>query len=133
MGRWSRLLAREFLKWLNLPAGLCWLDVCCGSGVITEEIIERNAPASIVGVDVSHEQINYARQHRARPNVTFEAADAMALPFPDASFDVAVCGLGLNYVPNPGRGLEEFRRAGPPRRHRRGLPLGLCARGPIPA
>jgi SAM-dependent methyltransferase len=63
-----------------------------------------------VGVDVSVDQINYARQHHAHPNVTFETADAMALPFPDDSFDVAICGLGLNYIPNPLQGLEEFRR-----------------------
>jgi SAM-dependent methyltransferase len=110
MGRWSRLLAQEFLNWLNLHAGLRWLDVCCGSGVISEAIVQCNAPASVAGVDVSAEQINFARQQRARPNVTFETGDAMALPFPDASFDVAVCGLGLNYVPDPGRGLEEFSR-----------------------
>jgi SAM-dependent methyltransferase len=110
MGRWSGLLAQEFLKWLNLPAGLRWLDVCCGSGVVTEAIVERDAPASIVGVDVSPEQIKFARQHRARPGVNFEIANAMALPFADAGFDVAVCGLGLNYIPDPGQGLEEFCR-----------------------
>lgn len=110
MGRWSRLLAQEFLKWLDLPAGLRWLDLCCGSGVITEAIVECSAPASIVGVDVSIEQINFARQHRTRPNVTFEVANAIDLPFADASFDAAVCGLGLNYLPNPSKGLEEFCR-----------------------
>jgi SAM-dependent methyltransferase len=110
MGRWSRLLAEEFVKWLNLPAGLRWIDLCCGSGVVTEAVIGRNALASIVGVDVSPEQINFARQHRARPGVTFEIANAMALPFADAGFDVAVCGLGLNYIPDPGQGLEEFCR-----------------------
>jgi SAM-dependent methyltransferase len=110
MGRWSRLVAQEFLKWLNVPAGLRWIDVCCGSGVVTEAIVEASAPASIVGVDVSAEQIEFARQHRASPNITFEVADAMTLPFPDSSFDVAVCGLGLNYLPDPGRGLEEFCR-----------------------
>jgi ubiquinone/menaquinone biosynthesis C-methylase UbiE len=110
MGRWSRLLAQEFLDWLDLPAGLGWLDVCCGSGMITEAIVERNAPASIVGVDASPDQISFARQQRAYPNVTFEIADAMVLPFPDSSFDVAVCGLGLNFLPSPAGALEEFRR-----------------------
>jgi SAM-dependent methyltransferase len=110
MGRWSRLLAHEFLNWLHLPTGLCWLDVCCGSGVITEAIVERNAPAKIVAIDASPEQINFARQHRAHPNVVFQIGDAMALPFPDASFDVAVCGLGLNYIPNPLLGLAELVR-----------------------
>jgi ubiquinone/menaquinone biosynthesis C-methylase UbiE len=110
MGRWSRLLAQEFLQWLSLPAGLRWLDVCCGSGVVTEAIVEHNAPASIVGIDASPEQINFARQHHMQPNVTFKTADAMVLPFPDATFDVVVCGLGLNYIPNPLRGLVEFCR-----------------------
>jgi SAM-dependent methyltransferase len=110
MGRWSRLLAREFLDWLDLPAGLRWLDVCCGSGMITEAIVERNAPASIVGVDASPDQISFAREQRAYPNVTFEIADAMVLPFQDSSFDVALCGLGLNFLPSPARALEEFRR-----------------------
>jgi SAM-dependent methyltransferase len=110
MGRWSRLLAREFLKWLSLPAGLRWIDVCCGSGITSEAIVECAAAASVVGVDASPEQISFAREHRARSNATFETADAMALPFADAHFDVAVCGLGLNYIPNPQRGLEEFCR-----------------------
>jgi SAM-dependent methyltransferase len=110
MGRWSRLLAHEFMTWLDLPAGLQWLDVCCGSGVMSEVIAERNAPKSTVGVDVSPQQIGFARRHRARINVTFEVADAMTLPFPDASFDVTVCGLGLHYLPTPRRTLEGFRR-----------------------
>jgi ubiquinone/menaquinone biosynthesis C-methylase UbiE len=110
MGRWSRLLAQDFLNWLNLPADLRWLDVCCGSGIVTQAVVERKAPASIVGVDASSDQIAFARQQRAYPNVTFETADAMALPFPDSTFDVAVCGLGLNFIPSPDRALKEFRR-----------------------
>jgi SAM-dependent methyltransferase len=110
MGRWSRLLAQEFLHWLNIPAGLRWIDVCCGSGIVTQAIVEFNAPASIVGVDASPQQISFARQQRGSATVTFETADAMALPLPGASFDVAVCGLGLNFIPQPDRGLEEFGR-----------------------
>ncbi len=114
MGRWSRLLTHEFLSWLNLSANLRWLDVCCGSGVLTEAIAERFAPARVAGVDASPQQIEFARAHRARPNVSFETGDAMALPFADASFDVAVCGLGLNFVPQPDRALQEMRRASVP-------------------
>jgi ubiquinone/menaquinone biosynthesis C-methylase UbiE len=110
MGRWSRLLAQAFLKWLDFPAGMKWIDVCCGSGVVTEAIVELSAPASVAGVDASAEQIRFAREHRAYPNVTFETGDATALPFPDSGFDVAVCGLGLNYIPNPALALREFRR-----------------------
>ncbi|HTB93828.1 MAG TPA: methyltransferase domain-containing protein [Candidatus Sulfotelmatobacter sp.] len=114
MGRWSRLVAQEFLKWLELPAGLRWLDVCCGNGVITESILQRSAPAAVVAVDASAEQLNFARQRCAHPNVIFETADAMALPLPDSTFDVVVCGLGLNFLPSPVRALEEFRRVTTP-------------------
>jgi len=110
MGRWSRLLAQEFLKWLDIPARMKWIDVCCGSGMVTEAIVERSAPASVVGVDASAEQIRFARERRAHSNVTFKIGDATRLLFPDSSFDVAVCGLGLNYIPNPALALQEFWR-----------------------
>ncbi len=110
MGHWSRLLTDEFLNWLSLPPNLRWLDVCCGSGVFTEAIIERFAPAGIAGIDASLQQIEFAREHRAQPGVNFEIADAMALPFAETTFDLAVCGLGLNFIPEPERALEEMRR-----------------------
>jgi ubiquinone/menaquinone biosynthesis C-methylase UbiE len=110
MGRWSRLLAHEFLSWLNLSPSLRWLDVCCGSGVLTEVIVDHFAPARVAGVDASPQQIEFA-QLRPRPAVSFQIGDAMALPFAEPSFDVAVCGLGLNFVPDPERALQEMRRA----------------------
>jgi len=110
MGRWSRLLAQEFLNWLDLPTNLRWLDVCCGSGVLTEAIVDHFAPARVAGIDVSPQQIEFALSHRTSPVVSFETGDAMGLPFVEASFDVAVCGLGLNYVPDPERALQEMRR-----------------------
>ncbi len=115
MGRWSRLLAAEFLNWLKVPSGLQWLDVCCGSGIVGNTIAERNQPDSVVGVDLSVAQIEFARQHRSRNNVHFEVADAMSLPFTDSSFDVAVCGLGLNFLPDPVGALRELRRVVRPR------------------
>jgi SAM-dependent methyltransferase len=110
MGRWSCLLANEFLAWLSRSPNLRWLDVCCGSGVLTEAIVDLYAPAQVAGVDASSHQIEFAREHRAHPSVTFETGDAMALPFDEASFDVVVCGLGLNYVPEPEVALNEMRR-----------------------
>jgi len=114
MGRWSRLLAAEFLSWLNLPPNLRWLDVCCGSGVLTEAIVERFAPARVVGVDASPQQVEFARTHRIAPSVSFQVGDAMALPFKEASFDAIVCGLGLNYLPDPKTALQGMRRVAVP-------------------
>jgi SAM-dependent methyltransferase len=83
--------------------------VCCGSGVVTEAIIEHASPRTVTGFDLSPAQINFARQ-KLLPNATFEVADAMALPFPDTSFDIAVSGLGFNYIPDPARALSEIIR-----------------------
>ena len=103
-------MALMFLEWLEVSPGRRWLDVCCGSGVVTEAIVEAAAPVTVVGVDASADQISFARQHRAHPRVVFETGDAMALPFADSNFDVAVCGLGLNFTPNPSRVLDELHR-----------------------
>ena len=64
----------------------------------------------VAAFDRSPAQIAFAREHRAHPRVTYSVADAMALPLPAESFDVTVCGLGLNFVPDPARALDEFRR-----------------------
>lgn len=110
MGRWSRLVAHEFLNWLNPPPNLRWLDVCCGSGVLSEAISTRFAPARVAAIDASPQQIAFAREHRSHPAVSFETGDAMALRFEEASFDVVVSGLALNYLPDPVRALDQIRR-----------------------
>jgi SAM-dependent methyltransferase len=63
-----------------------------------------------MGIDASPHQIEFARAHRASPAASFETGDAMAFAFADASFDVAVCGLGLNFIPQPEVALQEMRR-----------------------
>ena len=127
MGRWSRLLAHEFLNWLQLPSGLRWIDVCCGSGMLTEAIVERNTPAGVVGIDASPHQVDFARQHRACENVTFDVGNAVSLTFLDATFDVAVSGLGLNFIPEPAKGLEGICPCNPSPRDCRNLRVGLRA------
>jgi len=110
MGRWSHLLAPRFLDWLAVPPGSTWLDLCCGTGILSLAIRERCRPARVVGVDRAASQIDFARRNRAEPGVEFHVADAMALPMADSSFDAGVCGLGLNFIPDPAKALEELRR-----------------------
>jgi SAM-dependent methyltransferase len=110
MGRWSALLAADFLNWLRLAPAQQWLDVCCGSGILSLAIAQRHSPKQVVALDRSPAQIAFAREHRAHPRVTYSVADAMALPLPAESFDATVSGLGLNFVPDHARALDEFRR-----------------------
>ena len=76
IGRWSRLVARGFIEWLNLPDGSRWLDVGCGTGALTQTILERASPAGIVAMDRSDPFIAYARRHVPDPRASFETGDA---------------------------------------------------------
>lgn len=110
MGRWSALVARPFLDWLALPAGLAWLDDGCGNGSFTASLVAHQRPATVVGVDPSPAQLNYARQRVAHAGVCFREGDAQALPLPDASVDAAVMALVLFFVPDPVQGVREMVR-----------------------
>ena len=51
IGRWSRLVAREFLDWLAPAPGLDWLDVGCGAGALSDAVLEHCQPESLIGID----------------------------------------------------------------------------------
>jgi len=110
VGRWSRLVARQFVTWLAAPAGSHWLDVGCGTGALTEVILDTAAPASVQGIDPSLGFIRYARAQVRDPRASFTVADARALPQSDRTVDVAASGLALNFIPHPGVGLAEIAR-----------------------
>ncbi|MFP5289055.1 MAG: class I SAM-dependent methyltransferase [Thermoanaerobaculia bacterium] len=110
MGKWSRFAGEVFLDWLAPEPGLRWLDVGCGNGAFTERIVERCAPLSVEGIDPSEAQLAYARARPALRSARFRQADAMALPFPDNTFDVAVMPLVIFFVPDPAQGVAEMAR-----------------------
>jgi SAM-dependent methyltransferase len=110
MGKWSQLAGEAFLDWLAPESGLRWLDVGCGNGAFTEMLVERCAPASVQGIDPSEEQLSYARTRPALRLAQFRQGDALALPFPDDSFDAVVMPLVIFFVPDPARGIAEMAR-----------------------
>lgn len=110
MGAWSQLAGAAFLDWLALARVLRWLDVGCGTGAFTEMVIDRCEPASITGVDPSEAQLAFARARLGERGTQFELASAMALPFADDSFDVAVMPLVIFFVPAPAVGVAEMVR-----------------------
>ncbi len=110
MGRWSQLAGAIFLDWLALPTGLRWLDVGCGNGAFTELLVERCAPATVQGIDPSEAQLAFARARPAARVAQVRQGDAMALPFPDDMFDVAVMALVIFFVPEPAQGVAEMVR-----------------------
>lgn len=110
MGEWSRLAGETFLDWLAPKSGLRWLDVGCGNGAFTELLVERCAPASVQGIDPSEGQLAFARARPASRVAQFLQGDAMALPFPDDTFDAAVMPLVIFFVPDPSKGVTEMAR-----------------------
>jgi SAM-dependent methyltransferase len=110
VGRWSRLVAREFLAWLDAPADSQWLDVGCGTGALSETILAVARPSSLTSIDASGDYVAYAREQIRDGRAEFRIGDAQALPFRPASFDAAVSGLVLNFLPRPDRGLAELAR-----------------------
>src|SRR3982751_4835087 len=109
MGTWSRLAGDVFLDWLAPASCLRWLDVGCGNGAFTEMLVERCAPASVTGIDPSEGQLAFARTRPALRAAQFRQGDAMALPFPDDTFDAAVMPLVIFFVPDPEKGVAEMR------------------------
>jgi SAM-dependent methyltransferase len=110
MGEWSRLVGETFLDWLAPKSDLRWLDVGCGNGAFTEMLVERCAPASVQGIDPSEGQLAYARTRLASRVAQFRRGDAMALPFPDDTFDEAVMPLVIFFVPDLAKGVAEMAR-----------------------
>ena len=110
VGRWSRRVAKEFLSWLAVPERKDWLDVGCGTGALSQTIIETTNPHSVVGIDPSPGYTEYAKARIASPRVRFEVADAQSLPLDTAALDAAVAGLVLNFVPQPPRAVAEMTR-----------------------
>ncbi len=114
MGVWSQLVGNAFLDWLAPTPGLRWLDVGCGNGAFTETFVARCAPSAVAGIDPAEGQLAYARTRPALQAAHFLQADAMALPFPDSSFDITVMPLVIFFVPDPARGVAEMARVTAP-------------------
>jgi len=98
----------------GLRGGERVLDVACGTGLVSFAAAHAVGPAGqVLGVDLSDGMVEAARLRAVRrevPNATFMRMDAETLALPDASFDVALCALGLMYVPDPEQALREMRR-----------------------
>jgi trans-aconitate methyltransferase len=107
MSRWSRGIAAQFVPWLEVPPGKTWLDVGCGTGALTQAILDLTNPSSVLGIEPSPTFIERARATVSGANVGFREGGAEQLP-DLGKFDAVVSGLVLNFLPDPADSLREM-------------------------
>ena len=109
IGRWSRRVAPLFLSWLGVPPSRRWLDVGCGTGALCTAIWKHCAPTSVAAVEPSPGFLATARE-RLGNRVAFHHGSAAQIPLDDASVDVVVSGLVVNFLSDPHAALAEMAR-----------------------
>ena len=117
VGRWSRLFVPSVIAAARVQSGGKVLDISTGTGEAAVAMLPAiGASGTLVGADISPEMVRSAVQRVNDTRFLPIAADGQELPFRNTSFDAVVCQLGLQFFPDPARGLSEFRRCSTSRR-----------------
>jgi ubiquinone/menaquinone biosynthesis C-methylase UbiE len=112
MGRYSMPLAPLFADFAGVTSGERVLDVGCGPGALTRELVGRLGAGSVAAVDPSEPFVEAVRERL--PGVRVEQASAERLPFPDESFDRVMAQLVVHFMADPVDGLAEMARVACP-------------------
>jgi len=108
MGRYSIPLAPQFVEFAQVASEHRILDVGCGPGALTSELVGRMGPSGVSAVDPSEPFVEAARERH--PGVDVRLAAAERLPFPDDAFDAALAQLVVHFMTSPIEGLSEMAR-----------------------
>jgi ubiquinone/menaquinone biosynthesis C-methylase UbiE len=105
-------VAADLVDAAAIQSGERVLDVACGTGVVTRLAQARvGSHGSVAGLDPNPGMLAVARRVVApEPPIGWYEAPAEAIPLPDESFDVALCGMGLQFFADKEAGLREIRR-----------------------
>ena len=101
VGRWSRLVAAEFVPWLDVPSGATWIDVGCGTGQLSRAILRIAAPSKVVSLDPSEGYLDHARASTQDSRVEFRRGNDQDVKSLGLAADAVVSGLVLNFVADP--------------------------------
>ena len=108
MGRYSALLSSQMADLAGVTAGQRALDVGCGPGALTSELVARLGAEAVAAVDPSEPFVAAARARH--PGVDVRQATAESLPFDSGSFDAALAQLVVHFMADPVAGLVEMAR-----------------------
>jgi SAM-dependent methyltransferase len=108
MGRYSALLSPQLADLAGVEGGDRVLDVGCGPGALTGELVRRVGAESVAAVDPSEPFVAAARARN--PGVDVHHAQADDLPFADGRFDATLAQLVVHFMRDPAAGLDEMRR-----------------------
>jgi SAM-dependent methyltransferase len=112
MGRYSRQLSPQLADLAGVTSGQHVLDVGCGPGALTAELVRRVGEDAVSAVDPSDAFIAAARDRH--PGVDVQSASAERLPFADGAFDAVLAQLVVHFMTDPVAGLREMRRVTSP-------------------
>ena len=119
MGRYSRFLSPQMADFAGVEAGQRVLDVGCGPGILTRELVARLGAEAVTAADPSESFVDAAR--RTLPGVRVVRASAEELPFEEGEFDAAIAQLVVHHMADPVAGLTQMRRV-----TRRGGTVAAC-------
>jgi len=108
MGAWSSQLSRQLIEFARIRSGQRVIDVGCGPGALTADLVSLVGPDAVSAVDPSESFVAAARTRQ--PVVDIRRAVAEALPFPDGTFDAALAQLVVHFMSDPVAGLREMAR-----------------------
>ncbi len=111
VGRWSRKTGEKFLCWLDAPNDLRWLDLGCGTGALTSQILSGCNPKSVIGVEPSDGFLTLAREQVRDERAQFLRGSGDQVPVEDRAVDIAVSGLVLNFIPDLQKAMTELVRS----------------------
>ena len=103
--------ARDMARRLGGLTEGCVLETASGTGILTLELVGiLPESVAITATDLNQPMLDHARAKPALARVTFQQADAQALPFPNESFDAVLCQFGVMFFPNRVKAYAEARR-----------------------